>query len=189
MLISPTVAIENKWITGITNPASIQPNAIDFTADQLMQLARDGTFSICDNKANTRMLDHLKVPIMNGSADVKDAWVVKGGYAYEITSDLYVNVPEGVICELIVRSTFSRNGMFLTSGIYDQGFKGHIGCVLHVPYTNGFVEKGVRIGQIKFWQAQSAGQMYAGGWNHSQGSNWYNDTYTTNHKIILEESK
>ena len=45
-------------------------------------------------------------------------------------SDFFVTVPAGLAAFLIVRSTLNRNGIFITSGLYDQGFSNNIGFVM-----------------------------------------------------------
>ena len=91
--------------------------------------------------------------------------------SYDGTSNIYLNLPENVAAQTIIRSTFNRNGIFLTSGLYDSGYKGHIGFALHnvAGYTK--IEQGTRIGQIIFVRSESAG-IYAGGYNHTEGTHY-----------------
>jgi deoxycytidine triphosphate deaminase len=171
MLISPKLAIENGWITGIRNPEiQVQPNAIDFTIDSIQYISVASDFMLDDNKKLCRMSDRFTVT--ESTIGGQQYWAVIGGNTYDITSDIFVKVPEGVVAKLIIRSSFNRNGIFLTSGLYDQGYEGHIGAMLHVEASSGHIQKGMRIGQIEFYEAQSDGQMYAGGWNHKKGTIW-----------------
>jgi len=61
--------------------------------------------------------------------------------------------------------------MFLTSGLYDTGFEGHIGCAIHNVIGTAHIEKGIRFGQVEFHSADSYG-TYEGGYNHTDGTHW-----------------
>jgi deoxycytidine triphosphate deaminase len=61
--------------------------------------------------------------------------------------------------------------MWLVSGLYDSGFKGNIGAVLHTGTAYATIEVGVRIGQIMFIESKSVG-TYAGGYNTADGQHW-----------------
>ena len=54
-LISPKVAIEKGWIKGIENPEKqIQPNALDFTIDNLFKIDEDKPFIISEESKTMR---------------------------------------------------------------------------------------------------------------------------------------
>jgi deoxycytidine triphosphate deaminase len=86
-------------------------------------------------------------------------------------SDVYVEVPAGVAAKLIIRSTLNRNGIFLTSGLYDAGFKGNLGFVLHNRAGEAYLAPGTRVGQIEFYKSDSEG-LYLGGYNTKEGQHW-----------------
>jgi deoxycytidine triphosphate deaminase len=74
---------------------------------------------------------------------------------------------------LVVRSTLNRNGLFITSGLYDSFFKGNAGFCLHnrspgvariAPHT--------RVGQIMFVKSEFSGVQYSGTYNTKQGQHW-----------------
>ena len=49
MFINPKTAISEGWITGIVDPdKQIQPNAIDFTVDQVFSIATGNAFVISE---------------------------------------------------------------------------------------------------------------------------------------------
>lgn len=166
MFINPKIAIEQGWITGIRDPEKqVQPNAIDFTLDHLKEVDRDTLPLI--SEAGKKMRGVWDVyPAADGN------WVVERGIVYDGTSDAYVTLPDGVAALLFTRSTFARNGVFIISGLYDTGYKGHIGFTMYSfagPRT--LVQPGVRVGQIAFVEA-SAAKTYAGGWNHEAGTHY-----------------
>ena len=56
---------------------------------------------------------------------------------------------------VITRSTLNRNGLFLTSGLYDTGYKGVMAGVLHVNVGLARIKPGTRIGQYLSWKAEA----------------------------------
>jgi len=173
MFINPRVAIDNGWITGIANPeVQVQPNAVDFTLDKLYTIDDRIGFVISEEKKKMRSVYEMSTsPSWDGDGMAK-YWRLGSRCVYDGMSNVYVDLPEGVAAMLIIRSTFNRNGIFLTSGLYDSGFKGHLGFVLH-NQTNGYalIAPGTRVGQVIFVSSDSA-SMYAGGWNHEEGTHY-----------------
>lgn len=168
MYINPKTAIEKGWITGITDPEKqVQPNAIDFTLDRVFNIDDWNTFVISE-EGKTMRGGIENIPVPHRADDIK-YWELDANSVYDGMSNIMVDLPEGVACELIIRSTFNRNGLFLTSGLYDSGFKGHIGFAIHNRSGLARIGVGTRIGQIKFVASDSAG-VYAGGYNHSEGN-------------------
>lgn len=165
MFIKPTVAIENGWIKGIRDHAKqVQPNAIDFTLDTLFGLEAAAPALVSEAYKTMRTTYTMPTTPRGG-------WHLERGVVYDGTSEMYVEVPEGVAAILYTRSTLARNGVFLLSGLYDSGYKGHIGFTIY-PIGGGLeIAPGTRVGQIAFVSAESAG-MYAGGWNHAEGTHY-----------------
>lgn len=183
MFISPRIAIASGWIkradgTEISD-AYIQPNAIDFTIDRAFSSAASTTvFKAVDTVIDGELKTIKQFPEFAELTAVEDAdpkfdrvpmFLLPPQSSIDFLSDFYVEVPEGVAALLIVRSTFNRGGNFVTSGLYDSGFKGNIGAALHNNgSTDAFIGKGTRVGQIIFVQSESVG-VYAGGYNQLAG--------------------
>lgn len=172
MYINPQVAIDEGWIKGIADvEKQVQPNAIDFTLDHLYTIAEAPFFLAEDHKI---MRGGVKVSTVPADVNevIYDTFQLAQRTVYDGMSDIYVDLPEGVAAELIIRSTLNRNGIFLTSGLYDSGFQGNIGFAIH-NQSNCYasLQKGVRVGQIKFVKTDPGG-LYAGGWNHKEGTHW-----------------
>lgn len=177
MYINPKDAIENGWIThpdckvieDWKQRKFLCPNAIDFTLDKLFSINYQNMFIISEDGKQMRGGDEkIAAP---DRATGKEFWLLSGSTAYDGMSSMYVTVPEGVVCELIIRSTFNRNGIFLTSGIYDSGFEGNLGMVIHNNSGTAKIAVGTRIGQIKFLVSDSNGK-YAGQYNTEKGQHW-----------------
>jgi deoxycytidine triphosphate deaminase len=175
MFISPEVAIKEGWIThpNVTtfdewkDSKFVSPNAIDFTVDKMFTIAFHNQFVISEKGKQMRGGGPY-LPIVDRASGM-DFWKIKPDAIVDCLSDMYVTIPDGVACQLIIRSTFSRNGLFLTSGIYDSGFAGHIGFGLHNPQGATTIAPGTRIGQIIFVESTNA-LSYAGGYNHVAGT-------------------
>ena len=171
MFINPKTAIENGWIKGIADPEKqIQPNAIDFTLDKLYQIASDTTFVVSEQGKQMRSNYELKAAEDRRNPELS-FWQLQPQSVYDGMSNMYVTVPDGVAVQLIIRSTFNRNGLFLTSGLYDSGFEGNIGFALHNRSGEAKVAVGTRVGQIIFVESDSHGK-YAGGYNTEDGEHW-----------------
>jgi deoxycytidine triphosphate deaminase len=174
MFINPKHAIEKGWIKGNITDKHIQPNAIDFTLDRVFNITGDPCVVAEFGKSMRPQYERHPIPIerelyniLNAPTSV-EGWILPQG-SYDCMSDFYVQVPAGVAATLIVRSTFNRNGVFITSGLYDSGFQGHIGFVLHNLLGQVTVPIGTRVGQLIFVASENAG-VYAGGWNHEIGT-------------------
>jgi len=162
MFINPLTAIEEGWISGTFNDNNIQPNAIDFTLDRLFTINHEEAFIISEDDKYIRGGEEIK-PLEDENDD-RLYWPIDIRTSYDGMSDMFVELPVGVACMLIVRSTFNRNGIFITSGLYDSGFEGHIGFIIHNMSGPAKIAAGTRIGQIMFIQSENA-KMYASGYN------------------------
>jgi deoxycytidine triphosphate deaminase len=179
MFTNPKDVINNKWIThpDCTTPQHwldnkfVSPNAIDFSLDELLLVKDTDTAYISNNKKLVKMKQLVSVHKITEDTETP-FWELEGGKVYDGTSSMYVEVPEGYVClPMFTRSTFARNGTFIMSGIFDSGYKGHIGFTI---YTNGGpidIEVGTRIGQIGFVKTEYA-HLYDGGYSHEQGTHY-----------------
>ena len=124
MFIDPRDAIERGWVTHVHNPdKQVQPNALDFTVDRLFSIDNTKQFSINEEEKTMRGGEEL--------SPFHDYWHLDENTSYDAMSEVYVELPDGVAALLIVRSTFNRNGIFITSGLYDSGYQGNIGFCIH----------------------------------------------------------
>jgi len=177
MFIDPKTAIENNWIThpecntlqDWIDRKYLGPNAIDFTLDQLYSINHHNLFTISEDTKQMRGGELLG--IANTDAEGNEYWTLSAHETYDGMSSMTLDLPVGVACQLVIRSTFNRNGIYLTSGLYDSKFQGACGFALHNRSGLAMVQKGVRVGQIIF-VSSSSDREYAGGWNHAAGTHW-----------------
>lgn len=185
MIINPKTAIEQGWVTGIANPEKqVQPNAIDFTADKAFYIDPDDFFINEEVKFMRGSSPAMVVDVEQRASEASQlakteglnlqGWMISSGgsrRSLDILSDMYVKLPEGVAAQLIIRSSLARNGLILRSGLYDSGFEGHIGCVLHNLHSwPAFIGPGTRVGQIFFVEAGTS-TLYDGQYKHDEGTN------------------
>lgn len=171
MFINPRVAIEKGWLRGVRDiDAQLTPNAIDITIDRIDQVHTHNKFIITadDKKHHRGSSQMLSVPHRDGSGDY---WHLDNGI-YDWSSSMYVEIPEGYAGWIIVRSSFNRNGIFLTSGLYDQNFKGHLAGMLHNRGGEAWVQPGSRIGQFLIVRSEDTGILYQGGYSVDEGKHW-----------------
>lgn len=76
-----------------------------------------------------------------------------------------VDIPENIFATTNVRSSYSRKGIFISSGLYDSGYRGVIGCsIYNLSNETIIIPKNERILQMIFWEGNSAG-LYEGYYN------------------------
>jgi deoxycytidine triphosphate deaminase len=184
MIISPKVAIEQGWLTwnsSITDIDNyIQPNAVDFDAAQVALLDDRSEACLTETmKVHRRQV--IQTPVNH--TEYGTVWRLMNGQVYDFSSNFHVKLPAGVAARLIIRSTLNRSGIFLTSGLYDSGFNGHIAGALRVFGGDFYLAPNTRIGQIEFVRSEDSGKLYAGGYNHEAGTHWTDPTTDTTRQL------
>jgi deoxycytidine triphosphate deaminase len=66
-----------------------------------------------------------------------------------------VTIPEGYAGWVITRSTLNRNGLHITSGLYDSGYNGVMAGLLHVAHGPATIQRGSRVGQFLMFDAET----------------------------------
>lgn len=181
MFINPNHAIQEGWVTFPEwmseefKQKCVQPDAIDFTADRMF------AYGTSDDKANDFIISELHKtmrPSVEMSPDVDRMgtgdvyWKLHRKSYFDVMSDFYVDVPTGVVALLIVRSTLSRNGLYITSGLFDSNFSGHLGATIHNRGQAAYIAPHTRIAQVAFITAEDSGIAYAGSYNTTVGQHW-----------------
>ena len=170
MFLSPKLAIQEGWVkfpsyvTEDQTEKYIQPNALDITLDHVWATTNTPNMisSVTEHGKTMLMWKEIAPP----------QFVLAPNELYDVMSDFYVEIPQGVAAMLIIRSSFSRCGVRLSSGLYDAGFNGNAGFSLinHGP-GNFMTQAGTRVAQIAFVASDSV-KEYAGGWNRVKGQHW-----------------
>lgn len=130
----------------------VQPNAVDLRLGKIFLINKE-TFTIDEEQKIHRGSSELVM------ADDGYFWLEPG--SYEVLMENKITVAEGEAGFVITRSTLNRNGVFLTSGLYDSGYSGVMAAVMHVTTGMMRIKPGTRIGQYLSFDAQTSG-LYDG---------------------------
>lgn len=124
----------------------VQPNAVDLRLGKVFKVS-GSTFKIDE-----------KEKVHRGSYEVKpDAmgyYNLPEGH-YEVVMENMITVGVGEAGWVITRSTLNRNGVFLTSGLYDTGYDGVMAGMMHVTCGPVRIQQGTRIGQYLSFDSES----------------------------------
>ena len=132
-------------ISGVDENA-IQPNAIDLRLGKVF-IIRPNTFILSEEEKIHRGSVELR-PDANG-------WFTLVEGHYEVVMENIITVGENEAGWVITRSTLNRNGVFLTSGLYDTGYTGIMAGVMHVTCGPMRIQRGTRIGQYLSFDAEA----------------------------------
>ena len=142
----------SSFLTNVNIDKDVQPNAVDLRLGKVFKI-QDNVFTIDE--------DHK---VHRGSTEFEpwtDGYYYLVPGSYEVIMENDIDVSEGEAGFVITRSTLNRNGCFLTSGLYDSGYKGVMAGVLHVNCGLMRIKPGTRIGQYLSFKAETL-SMYDG---------------------------
>lgn len=133
-------SLTNFW------PGDVQPNAVDLRLGKVFWIA-----------ANEFVIDEEK-KVHRGAVEVmtddEGYFRLQPGH-YEVVMENKITVGDREAGWVITRSTLNRNGVFLTSGLYDTGYSGVMAGVMHVTIGPMRIKRGTRIGQYLSFEAES----------------------------------
>lgn len=124
----------------------IQPNAVDLRLGKVFFI-RPNAFIIDEEQK-----------IHRGSVELspdKDGYYTLVPGHYEVVMENIIEVGDGEAGWVITRSTLNRNGVFLTSGLYDSGYNGVMAGVMHVTCGPMKIKPGTRIGQYLSFDSEA----------------------------------
>lgn len=139
----------SKWMSD----TQIQPNAMDLKVDKIFKINKDKVFLIDEDMKEHRGAIEIE-------PDLNNYWHLTPG-CYEIIMEGKIKIAEDEAGWVITRSTLNRNGLFITSGLYDSGYEGVMAGALHVNVNDAIIKKGTRVGQFLLFKAESL-NMYDG---------------------------
>jgi deoxycytidine triphosphate deaminase len=157
--------IHSSKYLGPIDDQQLQPNATDITLDQLFQINEFDNFVLYKN-GDKKMRQRKEIFANIGTNTAPLFRLHPGQYQFE--SKVAVEIPDGVLGWMVARSTLMRNGIFISSGIYDSGFKcPTIGGVLYVNCVAD-IEEGARIAQFITAKAETL-HLYDGQYQENNG--------------------
>lgn len=132
-------------LTGVL-PGDVQPNAVDLRIGKVFAIIPVNF--VISEEAKIHRGSHEILPDDNGW------WILEPG-SYEVVMDNVIAVGPDEAGWVITRSTLNRNGVFLTSGLYDSGYNGVMAGCMHVTTGPMVIQRGTRIGQYLSFKAQA----------------------------------
>lgn len=136
----------NSSLTNVQEGDS-QPNAIDLRLDKVY-IMKENEF-IIDNESKTH----------RGTIELqpdKDGWFkLQNDCTYEVVMENIVRVGADEAGWVITRSTLNRNGIFITSGLYDSGYHGVMAGAMHVRNGTARIKRGTRVAQFLLFKAEA----------------------------------
>ena len=139
----------NSNLTNVSDE-DVQPNAVDLRVDKIYRMKNDNTFILGeqDGKEYKYHRGSVEMP-----TDNEDYWHLAPG-TYEIVMENIIHVGADEAGWVITRSTLNRNGLFITSGLYDSGYHGVMAGALHVT-AFAKIKKSARVGQFLLFKSQA----------------------------------
>lgn len=137
---------------------AISPNAVDLRLEKVFKIL-DNTF-VLDDEFKSHRGTSLLEPEMDGY------WHLWPG-SYEIVlGNITIGPDEAGF--VLPRSTLNRNGVFITTGLYDSGYVGAMGACLHVTGSLFKVKPNTRVAQFILFKAEALHQ-YDGSYGFKNG--------------------
>lgn len=124
----------------------IQPNAVDLRVDKILWI-NPNAFVISEDTKKHRGSVEMH-------PDKEGFWTLNPG-AYEIVMENIIEVGEDEAGWVITRSTLNRNGVHITSGLYDSGYHGVMAGTLHVTTGPMQIKQGTRVGQFLLFKSEA----------------------------------
>tara|TARA_B110000908_G_C9909731_1_gene294791 strand:+ start:71 stop:568 length:498 start_codon:yes stop_codon:yes gene_type:complete len=124
----------------------VQPNAVDLRIGKVFRISKN-TFEVDNDNKVHRGSDPCELN-RHGIFNLPEGH-------YEVIMENKIKVGAGEAGFVITRSTLNRNGVFLTSGLYDTGYDGVMAAVMHVTCGPMKIAPGTRIGQYLSFEAES----------------------------------
>lgn len=128
------------------NKEDVQPNAVDLRLGKVFWITSN-EFLIDEDQKIHRGAVEMKV-------DDDGYYRLEPGH-YEIVMENKITVGDGEAGWVITRSTLNRNGVFITSGLYDTGYSGVMAGVMHVTVGPMRIKPGTRVGQYLSFEAEA----------------------------------
>lgn len=124
----------------------VQPNAVDLRIAKVLQI-QPAVFEISED-----------LRLHRGSVEIEpdsEGWWHLAPGSYEVVMENIITVGAGEAGFVITRSSLNRNGVFLTSGLYDSGYNGTMAACMHVNVASIKIQRGTRIGQYLSFEAET----------------------------------
>ena len=122
-----------------------QPNAIDLRLGKVFAI-NNSLFELSEEGKRHRGTTEI-TPVLD--------WYYLEEGTYEVVMENLVTVGADEAGWVITRSTLNRNGVFITSGLYDSGYNGVMAGAMHVRGGPVRIQKGTRVAQFLLFKAEA----------------------------------
>lgn len=141
-------AASNQTNSEVTSfqPQDVQPNAIDLRLKKVFHIQPD-EFVIDELHKKHRSTQEVYT-------DLNGYFYLEPG-KYEVVMDNEISIGEGEAGWVITRSTLNRNGVYITTGLYDSGYVGVVAGVMHVNVGPMKIQRGTRVAQFLLFRAET----------------------------------
>lgn len=142
--------------------SDLQPNGIDIRVDRVYRI-EPSSYAVLGETTRVPAVrkeifaEKLTIDAKQGPVKV---FTLLAQNVYEFETKLEVVIPDNFIGIIHQRSTLSRSGITITSGIWDTGYKGILAGQIHTP-IDLMLERNVRIAQFILIPATAIGK-YSG---------------------------
>ena len=134
----------NSRLTAVQDGDS-QPNAIDLRLGKVFAI-NNSLFELSEEGKRHRGTTEI-TPVLD--------WYYLEEGTYEVVMENLVTVGADEAGWVITRSTLNRNGVFITSGLYDSGYNGVMAGAMHVRGGPVRIQKGTRVAQFLLFKAEA----------------------------------
>ena len=122
-----------------------QPNAIDLRLGKVFAI-NNSLFELSEEGKRHRGTTEI-TPVLD--------WYYLEEGTYEVVMENIVTVGADEAGLVITRSTLNRNGVFITSGLYDSGYNGVMAGAMHIRGGPVRIKKGTRVAQFLLFKAEA----------------------------------
>lgn len=147
----------------VKGSAKTQVTKVDSEMEQMhtIDLRVAKIYKVSDSTLDLTNKQHRKVhPVLPN--DKGEFFLTPGVYTFDTFHE--VEMAEGEAAWIIGRSTLTRNGIIVSSALYDAGYKGGINGFIHNPIGSIKLKVADRIGQFIVTQAETI-KLYEGTYN------------------------
>lgn len=127
----------------------IQPNAIDLSVQKIFSMY--GDFILDEKTKKQRQKQEVDI-------NEQGYYHLKEHRSYEVLFSGKVTIADNEAGIIVPRSTLNRNGVFITTGLYDSGYgknaPASLGACIHIRGGDAFIKPGTRIAQFVLFNAE-----------------------------------
>ena len=127
-----------------------------------------------DTKTPSRVTTRKEEYVFRKLQEVEftDSFVFEPRSQYEVMFEQYVIIPAGACSIVTSTHELIENLLFVTGGLYDTGFNGHVGATIHNTNRSPITISDLgSVCKMYFYKSENVGQ-YSGSYSHSKEVHW-----------------